>query len=68
MHNLKDIRKNLEFYKKKISERNASIKFSTLMQLDEENRNLIQRKEKKNKKKNYYLNQKNHQILKFQKS
>ena len=51
MHNLKDIRKNLEFYKKKISERNASIKFSTLMQLDEENRNLIQRKEKKEQEK-----------------
>ncbi len=51
MHNLKDIRKNLEFYKKKISERNAPIKFSTLMQLDEENRNLIQRKERKEQEK-----------------
>jgi seryl-tRNA synthetase len=51
MHNIKDIRKNLEIYKKKISERNTSIDFEALMQLDEENRVLIQKKEKKEQKK-----------------
>ena len=51
MNNIKDIRKNLEIYKKKISERNTSIDFEALMQLDEENRVLIQKKEKKEQKK-----------------
>jgi|TARA_B110000881_G_scaffold191116_1_gene182822 seryl-tRNA synthetase len=51
MHNIKDIRKNLEFYKKKIAERNSSINFDVLMSLDEENRDLIQRKEKKEQEK-----------------
>jgi seryl-tRNA synthetase len=45
MHNIKDIRKNLENFKKKISERNSLIK------LDQENRNLIQEKEKKEQEK-----------------
>ena len=51
MHNIKDIRKNLEIYKKKISERNISVNFESLIELDEENRNLIQRKEKKEQEK-----------------
>ncbi|MDC0426895.1 serine--tRNA ligase [Pelagibacteraceae bacterium] len=51
MHNIKDIRKNLEFYKKKISERNSSIDFDELIKLDENNRVLIQKKEKKEQEK-----------------
>ena len=51
MHNIKDIRKNLEFYKKKISERNSSIDFDVLIKLDKENRDLIQKRENKEKKK-----------------
>ena len=51
MHNIKDIRKNLDLYKKKISERNNSINFDSLIKLDEENRILIQRKEKKEQEK-----------------
>ena len=47
MHNIKDIRKNLEIYKRKIFERNSSIDFDSLVKLDEENRNLIQKKEEK---------------------
>jgi len=47
MHNIKDIRKNLEFYKKKISERNSSIDFDVLIKLDKENRDLIQKRENK---------------------
>ena len=41
MHNIKDIRKNLENFKKKISERNSLIEFDSLIKLDQENRNLI---------------------------
>jgi len=51
MHNIKDIRINFQLYKQKISERNSSINFDLLIQLDEENRNLIQKKEKKEQEK-----------------
>ena len=51
MYNIKDIRKNLDLYKKKILERNSSINFDVLIKLDEENRFLIQKKEKKEQEK-----------------
>ena len=67
MHNIKDIRKNLDFFKKKISERNSLINFDELIALDVENRDLIQQKEKKEQEKNYILNQKILLTLKNQK-
>jgi len=51
MHNIKDIRKDLEFFKKKITERNSSVNFDNLIILDKENRELIQQKEKKEQEK-----------------
>ena len=51
MHNIKDIRKNLDFYKKKIAERNSDINFDVLIKLDGQNRELIQQKEKKEQEK-----------------
>ena len=45
MHNIKDIRKNLEFYVKKFNERNINADLKNLLELDKENRNLIQKKE-----------------------
>ena len=51
MHNIKDIRKNLEFYKKKISQRNNNINLDVLIKLDKKNRELIQQKEKKEQEK-----------------
>ena len=45
MHNLKDIRKNKEFFKKKFSERNTEINLDSILDLDKENRNLILKKE-----------------------
>ncbi len=45
MHNLKDIRKNLDIFKKKIGERNSSIDFNELLEIDKKNRELIQNKE-----------------------
>ncbi len=51
MHNIKDIRKNLNFYKKKISERNTLINFDELIKLDDDNRQIIQKKEKKEQEK-----------------
>ena len=46
MHDIKIIRKDSEFFKKKISERNVEIDIKKLLDLDEKNRNLIQAKEK----------------------
>jgi seryl-tRNA synthetase len=51
MHNIKDIRKNLEFYKKKIAQRNSNVNFDALIKLDEKNRELIHEKEKKEQEK-----------------
>ena len=45
MHNLKEIRKNLDFYKKKISQRNSKIDFNIILKIDKQNRELIQKKE-----------------------
>mgnify|MGYP001473083442 CR=1 FL=1 len=45
MHNLKDIRKNLENFKNKLSNRNTKIDFDKLLSLDKINRELIQKKE-----------------------
>jgi seryl-tRNA synthetase len=51
MHNIKEIRKYLEFFKKKISERKSSIDFDNLISLDKDHRALIQQKEKKEQEK-----------------
>jgi seryl-tRNA synthetase len=59
MHNIKEIRKKLDFYKKKISERNSSINFDELIITDKENRELIQQKEKKEQEKKLLSKSKN---------
>ena len=46
MHNIKLIRKEPDFFLKKIKERNTSINLKDILNLDEKNRNLIQKKEK----------------------
>ena len=46
MHNIKDIRNNFENFKKQIKDRNFDANLDDLVQLDKENRNLIQDKEK----------------------
>ena len=52
MHNLKEIRKDFESFKKKLLNRNINVDFENLKKLDEKNRELIQKKEnyEKNKK------------------
>ena len=59
MHNIKDIRKDLEFFKKKIADRNVSINFESLILLDKENRDLIQKKETKEQEKKNLSKSKN---------
>ena len=46
MHNIKDLRTNLDNFKKSISGRNTEIDFENIINLDKENRFLIQEKEK----------------------
>ncbi len=46
MHNLKLIRKNPDFYKKKLDQRNTNLDIKNILNLDEKNRSLIQNKEK----------------------
>ena len=45
MHNLKDLRKNLEIYKKKFKDRNLDIDTDVFTKLDTINRELISKKE-----------------------
>jgi seryl-tRNA synthetase len=51
MHNLKEIRKDFDNFKKSLQKRNVNIDFENLKQLDETNRNLIQKKENFEKEK-----------------
>ena len=46
MHNLKDIRKNVNDFKKKLEQRNANFDIAVFFSLDKKNRELIQKKEK----------------------
>ena len=46
MHSLKEIRKNFELFERKIKERFSAIDLKSLISLDKENRELIQKKEK----------------------
>ena len=45
MHDIKIIRKNSDFFVKKINERNTKIDIKKLLDLDKKNRKLIQSKE-----------------------
>ncbi len=45
MHNLKELRKNLELYKKKLEERNIQFDINNFNNLDKTNRELINKKE-----------------------
>ena len=46
MHDIKLIRKNPDFFLKKLVERNSKIDLKNLLDLDKKNRKLIQNKEK----------------------
>jgi seryl-tRNA synthetase len=46
MHNIKSLRENADFFKKKFEERNIKINFDDLINLDKKNREIIQKKEK----------------------
>ena len=46
MHNIKSLRENADFFKKKFEERNIKINFDDLINLDKKNREIIQKKVK----------------------
>ena len=46
MHDIKIIRKDPDFFSKKLAERNSKINLKDLLDLDKKNRELIQAKEK----------------------
>ena len=59
MHNLKEIRKNLINFKRKINERNTKIDFEFLLNLDKRNREMIQIKESLEQEKKLLSKKKN---------
>ena len=58
MHDLKSIRKNPDFFTKKISERYIKLDIKKLIDLDKNNRDLIQSKEKLEQEKKLLSQQK----------
>ena len=51
MHNIKDIRKDYSAFAKSLEKRSIKVNFNNLQKLDEQNRNLIQKKEAMEKEK-----------------
>ena len=51
MHNIKDLRKNFENFKKLLKNRNVQFDLDLILNLDEKNRDLIEKKEKLEKEK-----------------
>ena len=63
MHNIKELRKNLNNFKKKFLDRNTNFNINNFEELDNANRKLITEKEKLEQEKKHYLNQKMSQTL-----
>ena len=63
MHNLKEIRKDFENFKKSLTSRSVKIDFDTLEKLDKENRELIQKKEVFEQEKKKFQNLKMNQCI-----
>ena len=59
MHNIKDLRKNLNIYKKKLSDRNFDLKTELFKNLDHHNRKLVSEKEKLEQEKGILSKSKN---------
>ena len=55
MHNLKDLRKNLDKYKKKLYDRNFTFDVKKFQLLDNDNRKLINDKEKLEQEKKKFI-------------
>ncbi|MDC0519019.1 hypothetical protein OAN79_02340 [Candidatus Pelagibacter sp.] len=67
MHNIKEIRKDFNVFAKSLEKRAINVDFKNLQKLDEQNRELIQKKEALEKEKKIFQNLKTKQCLKDQK-
>ena len=56
MHNIKELRKNFDDFKKLLKSRNVDINLDEIIKLDKENRDLIQEKENLEMEKKKFLN------------
>ena len=63
MHNIKFIRKNSDFFFKKLTDRNVKINLKNLLDLDKKNRELIQKKEKLEQEKKIISKKKNKKLF-----
>ena len=63
MHNIKFIRNNSDFFLEKLKDRNVKINLKKLLDLDKENRKLIQEKEKLEQEKKIISKQKNKKLF-----
>ena len=68
MHNLKEVRKDFNSFKKSLEKRSIEINISNLEKLDKKNRELIQKKESLEQEKKKYPNLKINHCLKNQKN
>ena len=64
MHNLKDIRKDFSVFAKSLEKRSINLDFKNLQKLDEENRQLIQKKEALEKEKKDISKSKDEKLFK----
>ena len=64
MHNLKTIRENIDFFKKKIKERNVTVNFNELLLLDKKKREILQKKEKLEQEKKIISKNKDKKLFK----
>ncbi len=64
MHNLKNIRENSALFKKKISDRNVKVNVDELLNLDKQNREIIQKREKLEQEKKQISKNKDQSLFK----
>ena len=67
MHNIKELRNNLESFQKKIKSRNIELDLKKIIDTDKKNRELIQKKELLESEKKKFQNQKIKAFLNNQK-
>ena len=56
MHNIKDIRNNINFFKDSLKKRFLNIDVNNILNLDEQNRKIIQKKESLESEKKLFSN------------
>ena len=64
MHNLKEIRKDFQSFENSLKSRSVKIDFTKLKKIDEENRDLIQKKENLEKEKKKISKSKDESLFK----